>query len=468
MGCGCSSTTNRYEDAATPGASIPVKSSSTENFAEPGFANPADGISTEMAATFVKLFGETLQSKSGEVSVVAALRGKTAVGIYFSAHWCPPCRGFTPQLAKSYKNFLASKGMEIIFVSSDRSEKDFQSYYKEMPWLAVPYSRRDLHQALNKKFKVQGIPSLIVLDETGQVITTDGRTKVASDPMGQAFPWKPKPFAEAIGSTFRKGDALLGKDAIASKTLGIYFSAHWCPPCRGFTPTLAKHYKAYKEKGLPFEIVFATADKDEASFESYYKQMVTDGGDWLALPWSSSDQHTELNSLFEVSGIPCLVIVDENGRVVNKNARGLIANDSTGEGFPWAPPAVRDLASPEGINDTPSLCIFMEAVTAEQQKTLLMEMELVSKKHIEAAEATGEDPAYRFFAAKSDDGAVPHIRKLCGLPKDVQEQPIMLLLDLDDNGAFYTSDQSVISAATIEAFTKAFEDKTLARQQMSK
>jgi nucleoredoxin len=448
---GCSSTKSiNYESAA------------------PGRAVPAEPLSPEAKAKFAELFGEKLQSKAGEISVEEALAGKEAIGIYFSAHWCPPCRGFTPALAKSYKSSLQSKGMEIVFVSSDRSEKDFQSYYKEMPWLAVPYSRRDIHQALNKKFKVQGIPSLVILDRSGQVITTDGRSKISSDPKGQDFPWKPKPFAEVIGSSFRKGDAVVGKEAIAGKILGIYFSAHWCPPCRGFTPTLSKHYKAYKEKGLPFEIVFCTGDKDETSFESYYKEMVADGGDWLAMPWSSSAQRTELNSLFEVSGIPCLVIVDENGCVINKNARGAVASDPTGESFPWTPPAVGDLASPEGINETPSVCVFLEGVVMEQQKEILLEMEQVAKKCIEAAKETGEEPAYRFFVARSDEGAVPQLRKLCSLPKDAQDQPVMLLLDLDDNGAFYSSDESDISVATIGDLTKAYEDKTLARKQMSK
>jgi nucleoredoxin len=358
--------------------------------------------------------------------------------------------------------------MEIVFVSSDRSDSDFQGYYKEMPWLAVPYERRDIHQSLNKKFKVQGIPSLVILDMNGQVISKDGRSKVMSDPQGTSFPWKPKPFTEVIGDTFRRGDAIVNRDAILGKTLGIYFSAHWCPPCRGFTPTLANHYKAYKEKGLPFEVVFCSSDKDEASFESYYKEMVSAGGDWLSLPWSSTVQRQDLNELFEVQGIPCLVIVDENGHVINSNARGAVGSDPTGEAFPWQPPAVGSLTNPEGISDTPSVCIFMEGAQLEQQKTIRSEVESVAKKYIDDGKAKGEDQAYRFYVATDDTGAVPRIREVCGLPKDAQGQLVMLLLNIDDDGAFYTSDTTDITASTVESFIKAFETKAITRQQMRK
>merc|ERR1712166_679730 len=95
-------------------------------------------------------------------------------------------------------------------------------------------------------------------------------------------------------------------------------------------------------------------------------------------------------------------------------------------------------------------------------------METVAKKFIHASEAKGEEPAFSFFAAKSSDGAVPQIRKLCGLPEDVQGQPLMLLLDLDDNGAFYMSEQPEVTAATIEAFTKSYEQKKLTRRQIQK
>jgi len=355
----------------------------------------------------------------------------------------------------------------VVFVSSDRSEADFTGYYKEMPWLAVPFPRRDVKEALSKKFKVSGIPSLVILDAEANTITTDGRSKVSSDPKGAGFPWKPKPFTEIIGDTFLKGDTKVGKEAIAGKTLGIYFSAHWCPPCRGFTPKLAQHYKTYKERGLPLEIIFSTGDRSESEFKDYYKEMQDAGGDWLAIPWANSAQRSDLDSLFGVGGIPCLVIVDEHGHVINKNARGLVDSDPTGESFPWAPPAVGNLAQPEGLNDTASICVLMEGATPEQQKDIIRHMTSVSERYIAAAKAKSEDPQYLFFTACAADGPVPRIRAMCGLPSD-DTLVTLLILDIGDNGAFYKSDEASITEATIEAFIKAYEAKSIARQQLQR
>ena len=75
---------------------------------------------------FVELFGDKLQSKDGEVPTADTLNGKV-VGVYFSAHWCPPCRSFTPELANCYKLLSGEQGknFEIVFVSSDNDEAGF-------------------------------------------------------------------------------------------------------------------------------------------------------------------------------------------------------------------------------------------------------------------------------------------------------------------------------------------------------
>jgi nucleoredoxin len=114
-------------------------------------------------------------------------------GLYFSAHWCPPCRRFTPMLTKVYKEVNKnSKEMEIVFVSFDKSKPDFEGYYKEMPWLAVPFDDQDAIKKLAKKYNVNGIPCLMIIDEKGKVLHDDGYIDIAqsSEPTDLVMSWK--------------------------------------------------------------------------------------------------------------------------------------------------------------------------------------------------------------------------------------------------------------------------------------
>ena len=86
------------------------------------------------------------RGKSDKVPVSSLDGEGKVVGLYFSAHWCPPCRGFTPKLAEWYTKLTSGAlkdKVEIVFVSSDRDEKSFNEYFAEMPWLALPFENRD-------------------------------------------------------------------------------------------------------------------------------------------------------------------------------------------------------------------------------------------------------------------------------------------------------------------------------------
>ncbi|KAK6165994.1 hypothetical protein SNE40_022791 [Patella caerulea] len=138
------------------------------------------------------LLGATVKNQQGEDVPVASFTGAgKVVGLYFSAHWCPPCRAFTPELCKFYNKMKdAGKEFEIVFISSDRDEPGFKGYFETMPWLALDYSSDDIKSQLGEQFEVSGIPSFILLDgESGKIITKDGRGGVSSDPEGGNFPW---------------------------------------------------------------------------------------------------------------------------------------------------------------------------------------------------------------------------------------------------------------------------------------
>lgn len=125
------------------------------------------------------VLGPQLLTKSGLQPTEQALGGAKVVALYFSAHWCPPCRSFTPRLASALASGRFPQ-LAVVFVSSDRDPASFQSYYNEMPWLAVPYESMQ-RPMMGSAFQVRGIPSLIILDaQTGRQISADGTSDVGN------------------------------------------------------------------------------------------------------------------------------------------------------------------------------------------------------------------------------------------------------------------------------------------------
>ncbi|XP_060591758.1 uncharacterized protein LOC132746575 [Ruditapes philippinarum] len=123
------------------------------------------------------ILGETVINSEGEEVIVEQIcKDKIAIGIYFSAQWCSPCRSFTPILKRFFEE--NAKDFAVVFVSSDIDQSAFDEYFSTMPWYAVQYTDTELKEQLTAKYKIRGTPSIVVLRPGGEVIEENGRSTI--------------------------------------------------------------------------------------------------------------------------------------------------------------------------------------------------------------------------------------------------------------------------------------------------
>ena len=157
-------------------------------------------------SNFEDLIGPTLLIGEGhEVYTKDLLKDKKYVMLYFSAQWCPPCRKFTPLLGEAYnahKAYIKENNndsnkknnnndtddennndnyydIEVIFVSLDSIQTQFNEYRSKMPFYSIPFANLwmlNLKDKLSNKYGIRSIPTLVILNgEDGSVITKNGK-----------------------------------------------------------------------------------------------------------------------------------------------------------------------------------------------------------------------------------------------------------------------------------------------------
>uniref|UniRef100_A0A7N0U7F2 protein-disulfide reductase n=1 Tax=Kalanchoe fedtschenkoi TaxID=63787 RepID=A0A7N0U7F2_KALFE len=321
----------------------------TENCEDGGTgSNTRSTISATLASEGVQF----LVSGKGKVPLDFSTKGMMTC-LYFSANWCRPCRRFTPLLAEVYKALNKSaKRLEIIFVSIDQDEMGFKQQLESMPWLAVPFDGT-VNKRLIDKYRVNRIPSFVPLNVGGEAIEGVDAIDMIEDYGAEAFPFTRtrKEELAAIDKNKREGGSLedlLTSDgrnylvsgngnrilvaSLVGKPLGIYFGAHWCPPCRAFTAKLTEVYdelnKGTDPSSQPFEVVFVSTDKNQQEFD-----LNLSGMPWLAIPFDDKARH-DLCRIFSIQGIPALVLLGPDGKTVSRNGRQLISSYGA-KGFPF-------------------------------------------------------------------------------------------------------------------------------------
>lgn len=132
---------------------------------------PVGGVNS----LYASLKGDLVRFHNGTLSPFEdeEMAGKKLVALYFSAHWCGPCRKFTPSLVDFYNRVAATHPeFEIVFVSSDKSASAMQTYMQEtnMPWPALDYGKVAAKTDITK-YAGSGIPCLVLVDASGKVIS---------------------------------------------------------------------------------------------------------------------------------------------------------------------------------------------------------------------------------------------------------------------------------------------------------
>ena len=120
----------------------------------------------------------TLDTLQGEQVKLSDLRGKVIV-VNFWTTWCPPCRGDTPPLERSYE---AYKDLDVVILGVNLTDQDslkeVESFVQEFG-LTYPILL-DRDGAVGLLYQLSGLPTTFFINREGII-----RTVVIGGPMSE-------------------------------------------------------------------------------------------------------------------------------------------------------------------------------------------------------------------------------------------------------------------------------------------
>lgn len=108
----------------------------------------------------------TLTSLDGEEITLSKLKGSVVL-IDFWATWCPPCRKSIPVFIDLYNKYH-ERGFIVLGIS--REGKTILEKFRDE--INIPYPILIDNKEVGKKYHVQAIPTIIIIDKTGKLRKT--------------------------------------------------------------------------------------------------------------------------------------------------------------------------------------------------------------------------------------------------------------------------------------------------------
>ena len=118
-------------------------------------------------------------------------------------------------------------------------------------------------------------------------------------------------------STPEGGQLSLMEEIGQHKVTILDFWASWCGPCREEMPHMKSLLGQYQEKGLG--VIGISVDDDEDAWKKAIQEL---GLSWKQTRDSTKEKELSIAALFQVQAIPYMVVVGQNGTILEKGLRG--------------------------------------------------------------------------------------------------------------------------------------------------
>ncbi|MDR1055148.1 MAG: AhpC/TSA family protein [Prevotellaceae bacterium] len=137
-----------------------------------------EGFLGKVLPTFSLVGKDNKDTTVGEIN-----KGKKYTLVDFWASWCGPCRNEIPNLKKLYEKY-SSKGFEIISISIDKKEADWEKALKEenLTWPNFLDTK-----GASDAFNLKSIPAMFLVDNKGIIIAEKIRGEELETKLAELF-----------------------------------------------------------------------------------------------------------------------------------------------------------------------------------------------------------------------------------------------------------------------------------------
>ncbi len=132
----------------------------------------------------------------------------------FFASWCEPCLTDAPHLQKQFVKYK-DKGLEVIAISLDTDDDALDKYLQraQLPWPVIHDNHEDPLERLQMKFGVSQLPTVLLLNKEGTVVSLEARGAELERLMQMLFeaptPATPPPGEPSAEKLLEKTESLL-------------------------------------------------------------------------------------------------------------------------------------------------------------------------------------------------------------------------------------------------------------------